>query len=104
MTKVLNDLLTAVDDGKPSIILSLNISAAFDMLVHTRLLKRATEVFGPTDQVINGLKSYLTDLPTTSPSETVILPLLIVLQECRKPFLDLCFSILLQQQSVGQRL
>jgi len=40
MTNVVNDLLTAVDSGKPLIILSLDISAAFDMLDHTRLLKK----------------------------------------------------------------
>jgi len=31
------------------------------MLDHTRLFKRATEVLKLTDQVINWLKSYLTD-------------------------------------------
>jgi len=56
MTKVVNDL-AAVDSGKSSIILPLGISAPFDKLDHTRLLKRATEVFGITDQVINWLKS-----------------------------------------------
>jgi len=45
MTKLANDLLTAVDSGKPSIVFSLDISAVFDMLNHTPLLKRATEVF-----------------------------------------------------------
>jgi len=61
MTKVVNDLLTAVNCGKPSVILSLDISVAFDTLDYTRLLNRATEVFGLTNQVINWLKSYLTD-------------------------------------------
>jgi ribonuclease P/MRP protein subunit RPP40 len=61
MSKVANDLLMAVDSGKPSILLSLDISAAFDMLDHTRLLQRATELFGLDDQVKNWLKSYLTD-------------------------------------------
>jgi hypothetical protein len=60
MTKVVNDLLTATDSGKPSILLSLDISAAFDMLDHTRLLHRATELFGLDDNVINWLKSCLT--------------------------------------------
>jgi hypothetical protein len=60
MTKVVNDLLTATDSGKPSILLSLDINAAFDMLDHTRLLQRATELFGLDDSVINWLKSYLT--------------------------------------------
>jgi hypothetical protein len=61
MTKVVNDLITAVDTGKPSILLSLDISAAFDILDHTRLLQRATKLFRLNDNVINWLKSYLKD-------------------------------------------
>ena len=59
MTKVVNDLLVAADSGKPSILLSLDISAAFDMLDHTRLLQRASELFGLNDNVLSWLKSYL---------------------------------------------
>jgi hypothetical protein len=55
-----NDLLTATDSGKPFILLSLDISAAFTMLDHTRLLQRATKLFGLDDNVINWFKSYLT--------------------------------------------
>jgi Reverse transcriptase (RNA-dependent DNA polymerase) len=60
MTKVVNDLLMAVDSGKPTVLLSLDISAAFDMLDHDRLLNHATELFGLSGQVINWLESYLT--------------------------------------------
>ena len=60
MTKVVNDLMTSVDSGKPSVLLSLDISTAFDMLDHDRLLHRATELFGLSDRVVNWLKSYLT--------------------------------------------
>ena len=74
MTKVVNDLLTAVDSGKPSIILALDISAAIDMLDHTRLLKRATEIFG-LDHVINWLKSYLTDRSSYISIGIISLPL-----------------------------
>ena len=48
MTKVVNDLLLTVDDGCPSVLLSLDISAAFDTLSHFRLLDRAEELFGIT--------------------------------------------------------
>ena len=41
-------------------LLSLDISAAFVMLDHDRLLHRATELFRLSDQVINWLESYLT--------------------------------------------
>jgi Reverse transcriptase (RNA-dependent DNA polymerase) len=60
MTKVVNDLLMATDSGKPFIPLSLDISVAFDMPDDTRLLQRATELFGLDDNVINWLKFYLT--------------------------------------------
>jgi Reverse transcriptase (RNA-dependent DNA polymerase) len=39
--KVVNDLLMAVDSGKPTVVLSLDISAVFDMLHHSRLLQHA---------------------------------------------------------------
>jgi len=59
MTKVVNDLLLAADSGNPSVLLSLDISAAFDTLDHSRLLQRATEVFGFTGNVRVWLGSYL---------------------------------------------
>ena len=60
MTRVVNDLLTAVDSGKPSVLLSLDISAAFDTIDHCRLLQRCSEVFGMSGQVCDWLRSYLT--------------------------------------------
>jgi len=53
MAKVVNDLLTAVNSGKPTALLSVDISAAFDLLDHDRLLNRASELFGLSDQVIH---------------------------------------------------
>ena len=38
MTKVVSDLLTNVDSGSPSLLLSLDISAVFDTLNHKLLL------------------------------------------------------------------
>jgi hypothetical protein len=45
MTRVVNDLLVNVDSGSPSLLLSLDISAAFDTLNHERLLQRAEFFF-----------------------------------------------------------
>ena len=59
MTKVVNDLLLTVDDGCPSVLLSLDISAAFDTLSHCRLLDRAEELFGVTGLAKAWLCSYL---------------------------------------------
>ena len=60
MTRVVNDLLTAVDSGKPSVLLSLHISTTFDTMDHGRLLRRCSEVFGMSGQVCDWLRSYLT--------------------------------------------
>jgi len=60
MTKVVNDLLTAVDIAKPTVLLSLNISDAFDMLDYDCLLNCATELFRLSGLVIDWLESYLT--------------------------------------------
>ena len=60
MTKVVNDLLLAVDGGCPSVLLSLDISAAFDTLSHHRLMDRAEELFGVTGLAKAWLWSYLT--------------------------------------------
>ena len=60
MSTVVNDLLLAVDGGCPSVLLSLDISAAFDTLNHRRLLDSAEELFGVTDGLARAwLCSYL---------------------------------------------
>jgi len=59
MTRVVNDLLTAVDSKMPSLLLSLDISAAFDTLDHNRLLQRADQLFGLNGRVNDWLRSYL---------------------------------------------
>jgi len=61
MRKVVSDLLTNVDSGSPTLLLSLDISAAFNTLNHKRLLQRAQDLFGFTGQSILWLKSYLSD-------------------------------------------
>ena len=61
MTKVVRDLLSAVNSGEPSALLSLDISAAFDTLDHHRLLSRAHELFGFSDMFLKWMLSYLSD-------------------------------------------
>ena len=61
MTKVVSDLLSAVDSGEPSALLSLDISAAFNTLDHHRLLSRAHELFRFSDMVLKWMQSYLSD-------------------------------------------
>jgi len=85
MTRVVNDLLTNVDCGKPSVLLSLDISAAFDTLDHDMLLQRSGELFGLSGRVNESL------LVITCPAEpptchwlVFTLPLLIFLQLSRR--------------------
>ena len=61
MTRVVNDLLVNVDSGSPSLLLSLDVSAAFDTLNHERLLQRAEDLIDFTDNTNLWLASYLTD-------------------------------------------
>ena len=57
--KVVSDLLSVVDGGEPSPLLSLDISAAFDTLDHHHLLSHAHELFGFSDSVLKWMQSYL---------------------------------------------
>ena len=54
ITRVLSDMSTAADSKLPTVLLSLDISAAFDNLDHNRLLVRAND-----GMTLNWLHSYL---------------------------------------------
>ena len=58
MTRVVNDLLAATDNKTPSVSLSLNISAIFDTQNHHRLIKRANNLLGLDDLVLEWIRSY----------------------------------------------
>ena len=58
-TKVVSDVLTATVGRTPSVLLSLDISAAFDTLDHRRLLERAKDLFGFDGVALKRLSSYL---------------------------------------------
>ena len=62
MTRVVSDLLTATDNKTPSVLLSLDISAAFDTSDHRCLLERSRTLFGLDDSVLEWLESYLSGL------------------------------------------
>ena len=59
ITKVLSDLLDDVDRGDTAILALLDLSAAFDTVDHSILLKRLSISFGITGQVLNWFRSYL---------------------------------------------
>ena len=59
LTKVMNDIRLNNDVGKTSVLVLLDLSAAFDTVDHTILLHRLEHWVGFTGIVINWLKSYL---------------------------------------------
>ena len=56
----LNSIFRSSDEGKPSTLISLDLSAAFDMIDHRILLFRLYTSFGITGPVLNFIESYLT--------------------------------------------
>lgn len=61
LVKVTNDLLMASDSGCLSILILLDLSAAFDTIDHCTLLSRLKSVFGVSDSALSWFKSYLSD-------------------------------------------
>ena len=59
LLKVTNDLLSAMDDGKISVLVLLDLSAAFDTIDHEILLHRLHNVFGFGNTVLSWCQSYL---------------------------------------------
>ena len=59
LLKVTNDLLSAMDDGKISVLVLLDLSATFDTTDDEILLHRFHNVFGFGDTVLSWFQSYL---------------------------------------------
>ena len=58
--KVVNDLLLAIDEGKLSVLVLLDLSAVFNTLDHDILLHCLQHVFSIQGTVLSWFKSYLT--------------------------------------------
>jgi len=56
-----NDLLNATDSGSPSLVVSLDLSAAFDCVSHTKLVDRLLTDFGVNCKVLSWIESYLSN-------------------------------------------
>ena len=61
LVKISNDLLLSADNKDVSILVLLDLSAAFDTIDHCILLNRLRESFGLDGTVLNWLKSYLSE-------------------------------------------
>ena len=65
LIKVTNDIFNSTAADTPSILLALDLSAAFDCVSHTKLVQRLADDFGVDCSAPNWISSYLAD-PITS--------------------------------------
>ena len=77
LLRVLNDLLTASDDGQVSLLTLLHLSAAFDTIDHDILFHRLEHVFGIQNSALSFFRTYLTERKKMYPflATVQILPL-----------------------------
>ena len=61
LLKIHNDVLSSVDDGRVTALTLFDLSAAFDTIDHTFLLRRIGDWFGVSGKALDWFKSYLTD-------------------------------------------
>ena len=61
LLKVANDLFLSLTKGNISVLALLDVSSAFDTIVHSILVHRLHTDFGFTDAVLQCFSSYLTD-------------------------------------------
>ena len=59
LIKVQNDILESLDKGHATILVMLDVSAAFDVVDHQRLLDRHRQLFGINGTALEWLESYL---------------------------------------------
>ena len=61
VTKVYSDILGAAEDGKLSLLILLDLSAVFDLVDHSILLKRLESAYGFDGLTLEWFKNYLSD-------------------------------------------
>ena len=59
LNHTLNDLYQSIDHGEPTLLVSLDLSAAFDTIDHSSVLSRLNTSFGVSDTALSWLASYL---------------------------------------------
>ena len=58
LLKITNDILCAMDDDKCTLVVMLDLSAAFDTVSHAVLLKRMKDMYGVKSNALQWLQSY----------------------------------------------
>jgi len=61
LVRMVNDIRRAAEDGQCTVLLALDISAAFDAVDHTTLVERARTVFGINGATLDWLRSFVTE-------------------------------------------
>lgn len=61
LLKIVNDIRTAAGQGKCTVLLALDISAAFDAVHHATLCQRLQRTFGLEDRALHWLRSFVSD-------------------------------------------
>ena len=69
LLRVVSDLLTSLDDDKVSVLLLLDLSAAFDKIYYQTLFSPLENVFGIRSTVLKWFRSYLTEKETDNLSQ-----------------------------------
>ena len=59
MLRVTNDLFTSVVSGSAAVLVTLDLTAAFDTVNHSKLLRRIEDEFGITGSALSWIASYL---------------------------------------------
>ena len=60
LLKIHNDILSSMNDGRVTALTLLDLSAAFDIIDYTILLRRLGDWFGMSGKALDWFKSYLT--------------------------------------------
>ena len=62
VTKVYSDILGAADDDKLSLLILLDLSAAFDLVDHSILLKQLESIYGFDGLTLEWFQNYLSEI------------------------------------------